>query len=281
MKVFSTHSEMTPYVANLKQQKHRIGFVPTMGALHLGHLSLLNRAKKENDIAICSIFVNPTQFNSKADLENYPRNADKDIAMFEKAGCDVVYLPGIEDVYPSGPAVETFDFGELDQVMEGKHRPGHFQGMATVVKRLFQLTQPDSAYFGEKDFQQLTIIRKLVELEAFPINIVGCATERELDGLAMSSRNVRLTPQQRHAAPAILESLVSLKEMVGVKNLNKAKAKAIELINAHPVLAVEYLEIADADTLAPLANWEDAKHAHAFAAVFAGDVRLIDNISLF
>jgi pantoate--beta-alanine ligase len=281
MKVFSTHTEMTAHLTEQKQPNQQIGFVPTMGALHKGHLSLLAKAKEENNLTICSIFVNPTQFNNAADLEKYPRNNGKDLAMLENAGCDIVYLPTVDDVYPEGPKSESFDFGNLDQVMEGKYRPGHFQGMATVVKRLFQLTQPNSAYFGEKDYQQLIIIKKLVALENLKINIVGCPIERELDGLAMSSRNERLTPQQRHAAPAIIEALNFIREVVDSKSLLKAKAKAIELINCHPALAVEYLEIADADSLSPIKDWKEAKHARAFAAVYAGEVRLIDNISLY
>ncbi len=252
-----------------------------MGALHRGHMSLVKRAMDENDLVVVSIFVNPTQFNNPDDLKTYPRMPEQDLGLLEKAGCDLVYMPDAEDLYPNGPEVEHFDFGNLAEEMEGKHRPGHFQGMATVVKRLLNAVKPTRAYFGKKDYQQWVIVKRLAELEKLDTEIIGCPIEREADGLAMSSRNLRLTPQQRHAAPVIYEALIALKENCTTKRLEKARLIAIETINAHPHLAVEYLEIADADTLKHIIEWDDTTHARAFAAVYAGDIRLIDNISLF
>lgn len=281
MQVISTQQELRKSLTALKQAGNEIGFVPTMGALHHGHISLITKARNENDVVVCSIFVNPTQFNNADDLAKYPRLTDQDLALLSQNSCDFVYLPEVEDLYPDGATAETFDFGNLEQVMEGKHRPGHFQGVATVVKRLFAAVQPNRAYFGEKDYQQLAVIRTLVKMENLAIEVIGCATEREADGLAMSSRNLRLTPQQRHAAPAIYESLINLKENVSVKTPAKARIKAIEEINAHPHLAVEYLEIVDAGSLQPITDWGDTKHARACTAVYVGEVRLIDNIALY
>ena len=281
MQVFSTQRELRNYLEPLAAQGKSVGFVPTMGALHQGHISLIKRAKSENDIVVCSIFINPTQFNNADDLAKYPRVKDQDLALLGQFDCQVVYTPEVEDIYPNGTIADSFDFGLLESVMEGKYRPGHFKGVATVVNRLFNAVKPTRAYFGEKDFQQLAIIRALVKMKKLPIDIIGCPTSREADGLAMSSRNLRLTLQQRHAAPAIYESLINLKEYVGTKTLEKARIKAIEEINAHPSLAVEYLEIVDAETLQPIAEWEDAKHAQVCTAVFAGEVRLIDNLALY
>ncbi len=280
MQIFHTQKSLQQALADDYSSKS-IGFVPTMGALHRGHMSLVKRAMDENDLVVVSIFVNPTQFNNPDDLKTYPRMPEQDLGLLEKAGCDCVYMPDAEDLYPNGPEVEHFDFGSLAEEMEGKHRPGHFQGMATVVRRLLNAVKPTRAYFGKKDYQQWVIVKRLVELEKLDTEIIGCPIEREADGLAMSSRNLRLNPQQRHAAAVIYEALIALKENCANKRLKKARLIAIETINAHPHLAVEYLEIADADTLKPINEWDDATHARAFAAVYAGDIRLIDNISLF
>jgi pantoate--beta-alanine ligase len=258
-----------------------VGFVPTMGALHHGHLSLVKQAKSANDIVVCSIFVNPTQFNNADDLAKYPRLLEQDLALLRQVDCDFVYLPEVSDLYPNGTHADTFDFGALASVMEGKYRPGHFQGVATVVKRLFNAVQPTRAYFGEKDYQQLAIIRALVNMENLPVEVIGCETQRETDGLAMSSRNLRLNPALRHAAPAIYESLLNLKANHHIKSLEKARTKAIEEINSHPNLAVEYLSIVNAETLQDITHWDEAKHVRACTAVYAGDIRLIDNIALY
>jgi pantoate--beta-alanine ligase len=280
MHIFKTQAELKQHLTSHANAGKSIGFVPTMGALHQGHLSLVKRAADENALVVSSIFVNPTQFNNAIDLELYPRMPEQDLVMLEKTGCDIAYMPDVADLYPNGPEVEQFEFGDLALVMEGKHRPGHFQGMATVVKRLLKAVQPNKAYFGKKDYQQWLIVKRLAELEGIETEIVGCPIQREGDGLAMSSRNLRLNPQQRHAAPVIFEALIQLKESNRAKPLQKAITKAIETINAHPHLAVEYLEVADAQTLQPIADWNEAENIRAFAAVFAGDVRLIDNISL-
>ena len=281
MQVISTQHELRSILAALHLDQKEIGFVPTMGALHHGHVSLVQKAKRENHVVVCSIFVNPTQFNNADDLAKYPRLVEQDLALLRQHNCDFVYLPAVEDLYPNGATAEAFNLGNLAQVMEGKHRPGHFQGVATVVKRLFAAVNPTRAYFGEKDYQQLAVIRALVKAERLNIAIIGCDTQREADGLAMSSRNLRLTPQQRHAAAGIYQGLLNLKENVSVKTVEKARIKAIEEINAHPHLAVEYLEIVDAESLLPIPSWQDAKHARACAAVYAGEVRLIDNIALY
>jgi pantoate--beta-alanine ligase len=280
MLTFKTKAEVKDYLLSLPHSGQSIGFVPTMGALHQGHLALVHRALAENDITVCSIFVNPTQFTNANDLATYPRTVEQDLALLAKQGCHIAYLPEVEDLYPQGREVETFDFGALEHVMEGKYRKGHFQGMATVVKRLLLAVQPSKAYFGKKDYQQWLIVKRLTELANINTEIIGCPIEREADGLALSSRNLRLTPQQRHAAPVIFEALTQLSQSNRDKALTKAIAKAIETINAHPDLAVEYLEAADAQTLQPVTNWNDAGEIRAFAAVYAGDVRLIDNVSL-
>ncbi len=280
MHIFKTQAELKQELSGQQYSGKSIGFVPTMGALHQGHLSLVKRALVENDVVVSSIFVNPTQFNNADDLDKYPRMPEQDLALLEKLGCHIAYLPDVTDLYPNGPEVESFDFGDLELVMEGKHRPGHFQGMATVVKRFLTAVQPNKAYFGKKDYQQWLVVKRLADLENLSTEIVGCPIEREGDGLAMSSRNLRLTPQQRHAAPVIYEALIQLKESNRDKPLYKALSKAVETINAHPGLAVEYLEIADADTLKPVSDWHDSDDIRAFAAVYAGEVRLIDNISL-
>lgn len=281
MKVLQTRKAVDAYLAEKRLAKAEIGFVPTMGALHRGHISLLEYALAENDIVVVSIFVNPSQFNNADDLAKYPRLPEQDLALLRKNGCHAVYMPDVADIYPEGLLVNDFDFGLLDKVMEGVHRPGHFAGVATVVKRFFEIVKPDRAYFGLKDFQQLAIVEAMVRQEKLAVKIVSCPTLREPDGLAMSSRNLRLSPQQRHAAPVIYESLMRLKSNVGSKKLQKARNMAIEEINAHPHLAVEYLDIVDADTLKPLENWEDATHAQVCTAVFAGTVRLIDNVNLY
>lgn len=280
MHIFTTQSALRQEITTAVTAGKSIGFVPTMGALHNGHIALVRKALSENDAVICSIFVNPTQFNNASDLKGYPRMPEQDIKMLEQVGCHMLYMPEAADLYPDTIVSEAYDFGPLEKVMEGKFRPGHFAGVATVVKRLFLATTPTRSYFGEKDYQQLAIIRALVKKENLDIEIVGCPIEREPDGLAMSSRNLRLNTSQRIAASVIFESLVQLKEMVGVKDLAKARAKTIENLNAHPELAVEYLEIADAETLQPIGDWNHAVNARAFVAVHCGDVRLIDNIAL-
>jgi len=261
--------------------KKTVGFVPTMGALHEGHISLLRLAKNENDIVVVSIFVNPTQFNNPDDLKNYPRPIDSDKIKLEKAGADVLFLPSVNEMYPEQEAREPdYDFGELEKVMEGKHRPGHFRGVGQIVSKLFRIIHPDAAYFGEKDFQQLAIIRELVKQMKFPVRIVACPTIRESSGLAMSSRNERLTAKERQEASAISKALFFIRDEWKKYSPAEALQKAIQIIEHSGIMQVEYLEIADENTLQPLSEWDDSVPMRCFAAVLLGKVRLIDNVGL-
>lgn len=274
MKLCRRASELAGY-------RGTVGFVPTMGALHEGHLSLVSRCREACDTAVVSIFVNPTQFNDPKDLENYPRTEEADLKLLEAAGVDFVFAPSVEEVYPE-PDSRVFDFGGLDRVMEGEHRPGHFNGVGQVVSRLFQAVKPDKAFFGEKDFQQLAIIRYMVAQLGLPIEIVGCPIVRDTDGLARSSRNMLLTPEHRQAAPRIYavlsDAAASLRGQVSVA---EAKRIIAERIDAEPLLKTEYIEIASAATLRPAKAWGDAVgDLRCFAAVQAGNVRLIDNVAI-
>ena len=257
MKVFTESSKLSEA---LKQRKGTCGFVPTMGALHEGHLSLVNRCRKECDTVVVSVFVNPTQFNDPNDLKNYPRTAEADIALLEKAGADFAFMPSVEEIYPEKDT-RIFDFGQLDKVMEGPSRPGHFNGVAQVVSRLFDIVGCDTAYFGEKDFQQIAIIR-------------------ESDGLAMSSRNLLLTPEHRKAAPLIYQSLREAAELHRALPVEDTKRRVIERINANPLLHVEYFSIVNADTLQDISDWSEAENVRGCIVVHAGAVRLIDNIAM-
>jgi pantoate--beta-alanine ligase len=282
MKQFTTIKETKAYLGSKAVKGKSIGFVPTMGALHAGHLSLLKRAKTENDLTVCSIFVNPIQFNNQEDLKKYPRNLVLDAKLLSENGCDVLLAPETSEVYPEGETVGIdVEFGMLDRVMEGKFRPGHFKGVAIVVKKLFDIVNPSRAYFGKKDYQQLAIIRHMVKTLGLPVEVIGCETVREPDGLAMSSRNMRLTIAERNLAPNIYQVLSKLKSKVGKLPVWELKEWAIKKIQENPALQVEYLEIGDRESLLPLENWNHKERAMVFAAVFLGDVRLIDNIELF
>lgn len=281
MEIYNTGAKISTVIQDLKSRNKQVGFVPTMGALHKGHLSLIQQSKRENDITACSIFVNPTQFNNPSDLKKYPRVVEQDLQLLKSINCDLLYLPEVNDVYPNGPISEEFNFEGIENEMEGEHRPGHFNGVGTVVSRLFEITTPSNAYFGEKDFQQLAIIRKLNKIRSLGINIVGCDIIRESDGLAMSSRNVRLSKEHRIAAPLIYKALqegkINTKKLTPNTVIQQVKAT----INASPFLDVEYVSIADEESLKPVNNWSDFKHVRLFTAVHAGDVRLIDNLHLF
>jgi pantoate--beta-alanine ligase len=255
-----------------------IGFVPTMGALHQGHLELVKRSVAENDVSVVSIFVNPTQFNDKNDLLKYPRTPDADCRLLETVGEVVVFAPAVEEIYPQ-PDTRQFEFGSLATVMEGKFRPGHFNGVAQVVSRLFEIVKPDKAYFGEKDFQQLAIIRALVKQLDLPVQIVACPIVREDDGLAMSSRNTRLTAAQREEAPVIFRTLFESKKRKGDYSPESLKCCVANRINAVPGFRVEYFDIVDGFTLQSIQNWEDTEYPVGCIAVFAGEIRLIDNIT--
>ena len=257
-----------------------VGFVPTMGALHKGHISLVESAKKENDLVVVSIFVNPTQFDKKEDLVNYPKTIDRDLEMLEEAQCDFVFVPAPEEIYADSISSETFSFDGLEHEMEGKYRTGHFDGVGTVVKRLFQIVKPTRAYFGEKDFQQLQIIKKMVQQEALDVEIVPCAIFREEDGLAMSSRNARLSEAHRNAAPLIYKVLKKVQGDFNSKTIASLKAEVSGVFQNEPLLELEYFEIAEETTLKPATKIMPDKNYRAFIAVFAGEIRLIDNIGL-
>jgi len=279
---FCTVREITGYLKEKQKQGLVIGFVPTMGALHEGHLALVRRSKQENDLTVCSIFVNPIQFNNKEDLEKYPRDLAGDFRMLEETGCDLLFSPENKEMYPDGqPEALDLDFGLLDKIMEGKFRPGHFQGVATVVKKLFGIVHPTRAYFGKKDFQQLAVIRHLVHSLKIPVTIVPCETVREPDGLAMSSRNRRLTANERPIAPIIYQVLSQVKEKVGKIPVAELKEWALAQLSQNGQMQVEYFEICDTNRLLPIENWNQTGQAVALTAVCLGSVRLIDNIELF
>ena len=259
----------------------KIGFVPTMGALHAGHLSLITRAAAENDIVVCSIFVNPTQFNNATDLEKYPRMPDADIHLLKQAGCDYAFLPSVDEIYPNGKQLLDIHFGPLEKVMEGEFRPGHFKGMATVVNRLFEIVNPHAAYFGKKDFQQLAIVKNMVKQLRLPVNVIGCDTLREEDGLAMSSRNLLLTPPQRKAAPLIFKSMMTAQEFIPFHTVEAVKELVIRYIQQSPLFKVEYFEIVNPDTLQAIHDWNECNQVQACIAVLTEGPRLIDNVTYF
>lgn len=254
-----------------------IGFVPTMGALHKGHLSLVERAGKENDRVVVSIFVNPNQFNDPKDLKNYPRTLENDLSLLSTLKCDYIFSPDVDEIYPV-PDTRKFDFGELETVMEGHFRPGHFNGVAQVVSKLFDIVNPDKAYFGLKDFQQYSILKNMVRMLNLPVTIVPCDIVREEDGLAMSSRNALLTREHREAAPRIYAILKRARDEASGFSPDELKSRVINAINAVPSLKVEYFEIVDELTLQSISNWEQPGIKVGCVAVFAGSVRLIDNI---
>ena len=275
-----TVQEVRDYILKVRKEGRTVGFVPTMGALHEGHLELVRRAGRENSIAIVSIFVNPIQFNQREDLEKYPRDLDKDLLALQSTPCSAVFSPSESEIYPK-PVDDEFDFGQLDTVMEGKFRPGHFRGVGIVVKRLFEIVTPDKAYFGEKDFQQLAIIQYLVKSQKIPVEIIACPTVREPDGLAMSSRNQRLTPEERKAAPAIYNALKRISEDYNWFSSEGVEKMITGDLEQDPRFRVEYVQVADATTLMPVTDWEESEHAVVCVAAYLGEVRLIDNIRLF
>ena len=277
MKIVKGINELKGYLVDSKRNGKRIGLVPTMGALHKGHLSLVERCVRENDICVVSVFVNPTQFNDKHDLETYPRTLEADCALLESAGCDFVFAPSVEEMYPE-PDTRTFDFGTVMQVMEGAKRPGHFNGVAQVVSKLFYIVEPDNAYFGEKDFQQIAVIRAMVKQLQIPVQINACPIVREADGLALSSRNTRLTPALRQKAPLIARTLQESKELAATKSVREVIDYVVNTLNADPDLEVEYYEIVDGDSLVAIQDWKDTSYAVGCVTVYCGEVRLIDNI---
>ncbi|MET3731488.1 pantoate--beta-alanine ligase [Moheibacter stercoris] len=270
---------MQSVLSELKAKNKTIGFVPTMGALHAGHISLVEESKKQNDFTIVSVFVNPTQFNNLEDLEKYPRTEQADAALLEDAGVDAVFFPSVEVMYPNGAESNSYDFNGLENQMEGKFRPGHFDGVGTIVKRFFEIVQPDHAYFGEKDFQQLRIIQQMVENYKIPLEIVPVEIKRDENGLAMSSRNKRLTEEMLEESPKIYQILLKAKDFLQ-NNSVEATKKMVEEEFAKTKLELEYIEIADEKTLESVTNIEPNQKIRAFIAAFAGDIRLIDNLRL-
>ncbi len=254
-----------------------IGFVPTMGALHSGHASLVKRARKECDVVVVSLFVNPTQFNDKGDLATYPRTPEADAALLESVGADYILMPSVEEIYPTEDT-RTFDFGEKDKVMEGASRPGHFNGVAQVVSRLFDIVKPNRAYFGEKDFQQIAIIRAMVDMLNLDVEIIDCPIVRDVDGLALSSRNMLLTPDHRAAAPEIFRALSNGVELSHSATVAEVIESVISQINANPLLDVIYFQIVDSLSLRDVTSWDESSAIQGCITVKAGDVRLIDNI---
>ncbi|MDP4600259.1 MAG: pantoate--beta-alanine ligase [Polaribacter sp.] len=280
MKIFKKRDQLKSFLEESKKNKKTIGFVPTMGALHKGHLFLIEQAKKKNDLTVASIFVNPTQFNNQEDLDNYPKTLEKDIELLESVSCDVLFVPTIDEIYHKNVVSNKFDFDGLEHEMEGKYRAGHFDGVGTIVKTLFEIVSPKNAYFGEKDFQQLQIIKKLVTKNQLPISIKGCAIYREKDGLAMSSRNARLSSEQRKVAPIIYKILKKVKKKFPEETEGEISEWVENQFKNHPFLQLEYFTIADEKSLKPINIKEFDKKYRAFIAVFAGNIRLIDNIQL-
>ena len=280
MKIIRSVADLRKKVENAKKKNLTIGLVPTMGALHAGHISLVERARSENDVVIVSVFVNPTQFNNSNDLATYPRTEKADCQKLEAAGVDYAFVPSVDEMYPE-PDTRQFDLGPVAEVMEGAMRPGHFNGVAQVVSKLFAFTSPTRAYFGEKDFQQIAVIRRMAELEGFDIQIIACPIKREDDGLAMSSRNVRLSAHQRAIAPNIARILAESIEHAKAYSLAETKQWVIDSINAFEEMEVEYYEIVDASTMQPVAEWNDTLQPVGCVTVYLGDVRLIDNIKYY
>jgi len=279
MITFSKILDTVNFVKEQRKNGKTIGFVPTMGALHQGHLDLMNRAKKENDLLIVSIFVNPIQFNNSVDLEKYPRDLNADAKLLEDIGCDVLFAPSVIEMYPEKATIE-YDFGLLETVMEGASRPGHFNGVGIVVSKLFEITLPHKAYFGEKDYQQLAIIKKLVEIEKIPVQIVPCPTVREPDGLAMSSRNKLLTIAEREAAPFIYQTLKFVKKSSETICPGPLRQLVVNMFSSREEFELEYFELANDRTLQTINAWGTASGIIAFVVVRLGKVRLIDNIRI-
>jgi len=280
MILFKKAADINNFLLQSRESGNSIGFVPTMGALHQGHISLISISKKANAVTVCSIFVNPTQFNDARDFDNYPSTIEKDIDALEKAGCDVLFLPSVSEMYPLGTQnAQTYDLGYLETVLEGKYRPGHFQGVCLVVNRLLNIIPAGQLYLGQKDYQQCMVIKKLVELEKINTTINICPTLRESSGLAMSSRNLRLTDKDKEQALTIFETLSYIKNNIKPGDLGRLKLAAVNNLTGAG-FKVDYIEIADADNLEIIERWDGNRKLVAVAAAFIGEVRLIDNLLL-
>jgi pantoate--beta-alanine ligase len=282
MRVYTSNAEISAFIATEKHASFSLGFVPTMGALHAGHLSLVKAALAENTLVVVSVFVNPTQFDNPSDLTNYPRTLTKDIQLLETLSKTrvIVYAPTVSDVYGAETIATHFDFGGLESQMEGKFRMGHFDGVGTIVKRLFEIVKPDTAYFGDKDFQQLQIIKKMVEITQLTVTIVGCPIAREPNGFAMSSRNSRLSSEELEASDLIYKTLLSVKDKFNSESPEYIQQWVSAQFSNHPLFELEYFQISESKTLEPIQQKNQTKTYRAFIAVFARDVRLIDNIAL-
>ena len=278
MNIYKSIEDLQAFVEAERAKGLRIAFVPTMGALHAGHLSLVRRALTECDRCIVSVFVNPTQFNDPRDLETYPRTLEADSTLLASVGASALFAPEVSTIYPEEDT-RTFEVGAVAEVMEGRYRPGHFNGVMQVVSRLFDIVRPDCAYFGEKDFQQIAVIRAMVRLIGSPVEIIACPIVREADGLALSSRNVRLSAEERREAPQIYRILSESRSWAKEMSPQQVIERVTEQINAVPHLRVEYFEIVDTDSLQPIASWSDSPAPHGCITVYCGEVRLIDNIA--
>lgn len=279
MQVLKSKNELVSLIDNYKKEGKTIGFVPTMGALHNGHLSLVKECKKNSDITVVSIFVNPTQFNDLEDLKRYPRTLDKDTELLKTVDCDLVFAPSVEEIYPE-PDTRKFDFGYIESVMEGAKRPGHFNGVGQVVSRLFDIVRPDKAFFGMKDFQQVAIIKNMVKQLNYDIQIVPCPIIREESGLALSSRNSLLDEEHKKNAPHIYATLKKACNLASEMSVSNLKKWITDEINSNPYLETEYVEIVDDTTLKVTEDWAEEGTKVACVAVYAGKIRLIDNIVL-
>ena len=277
MKVIHTIEDLQAGLSVLKAQGKKVGLVPTMGALHAGHASLVKRSVNENDVTVVSVFVNPTQFNDKNDLVKYPRTLDADCKLLESCGVTFVFAPSVEEIYPE-PDTRRFSYAPLDTVMEGAFRPGHFNGVCQIVSKLFDIVKPHCAYFGEKDFQQLAIIREMVRQMKFDLEIVGCPIVREEDGLALSSRNARLSAEERENALNISRTLFKSRTFATTHSVSETQKMVEDAIAAAPGLRLEYFEIVDGNTLQKVGDWNDTSYVVGCITVFCGEVRLIDNI---
>ncbi|MCC6369455.1 MAG: pantoate--beta-alanine ligase [Bacteroidia bacterium] len=277
MLIYTKITELQAFLRLEMEKGQQIGFVPTMGALHQGHISLIQLSKKDCHLTVCSIFVNPTQFNDKGDLARYPRTPEEDTLLLEQSGCDVLFMPGVQEMYPTQNAI-NFDFGHLDKILEGKHRPGHFNGVAQVVKRFFEIVQPHKAFFGSKDYQQVMIVKALVKQMNSPIEIVACPILREPDGLAMSSRNVLLSAEERAIAAHIPRLMQQAKELFKKEGISAAKRFISEQTGHYPLMRLDYYEWCNANTLQILSEKEIGTNAVSLIAVFVGKIRLIDNL---
>lgn len=281
MQVFNTKKALQEYLLTEIEPNKTVGFVPTMGALHVGHMSLVKKSLENSDLTVVSVFVNPTQFNNDSDLEKYPRNLEKDIELIKSTASNViVFAPSAEDLYSGNIETKEFNFGAIEEQMEGKYRPGHFNGVGTVLTLLFDAVKPAKAFFGEKDYQQLQIVKKLAELKSLNIEIVGCEIYREASGLAYSSRNERLTDEQRKQAKLLYEVLNEVKNNFGTNSVKDLREMVLQKFDKNAFFELEYFEIANSETLISAVEKEQNIKYRAFLAVYAGEVRLIDNIAL-